>query len=1156
MRRWRRWIFGALALLLPALAVFLLGTGQGLRTLARLASHAAGGVVTIGSASGTLLGPLELHDLRYDDGVDAVTIARLWLSWHPGDLLHGAIRVAAVHGTDVRIDIGPGDGAPLPLIPFSLPLPLTIETVTADNLAIRFEGDEVLTGGTGRVQAIAWQGQAITMADIVLATATAELRARGQMRTEAGYPLDLSFDYTWAPEGYGRMNGSGTVRGPFDALACEATQTTPFAARLEGTLLELSAATTWKARLTSERFALAAINRGWGRTHFADVAIEGQGSLDDYALQVRGRVAHGERGDRWADLRGTLAGNWDGFAVSDLHLHRGEAELAGAGRIGWTPFFTWQADLTAAHLDPALLFPGWPGDLQGRLLTEGGWDAAVDGQWRLEGWRGVLRGFPLTVQGEAHLRDSRLQVRDLALTSGRSTVRLQGETGEAMEFDFLLDSDNLAELWPEATGRVSARGKVSGKVAEPRLAASLTGERIGVGANRADRLALDMDSVLSMDGRLGATLKAEGVALAGLILDSGQIDVQGTGRTHAVTLQGRGNDLAASLRLKGGVTDQGWQGALDRTALSSSRFGDWRQDRPAAITLHGDRAAMQPFCLSTTPAGTVCVEGSWIRATQAWQGRGSATGLPLVLLADISGAQWPLEGQLAATVDLTGQQGRLLAGRLGASTSGMRMRVEGGDGAPQELQWRTSQFEGTYDAGRLRATLASELLDGSRLHLEVAQEGVTLPGTDLLTHPLTGSARLQWNNLAPLTALADRMCVFSGALLGTVSVSGTVAAPILAGAIDLDKGQAEIPQLGITLSPLRLTLKGDAGRLRLAASARSGEGDLRAESTLDLTRPEHWRAASLTVTGANFQAADLPGLELRLSPDLRVAMVKDRAEVAGTVVIPRARIATINLEEGIAPSGDMVIVDDGTGGGPVSAGWPLHAVVKVKAGDDVRVDVRGLRGRIAGELEVTVAPNRPQVGKGVLNVRDGSFTIYGRRLTFDVGRLLFAGGPLTNPGIELRSEKKEDGVTAGMVVDGSLARPEVSLYSHPQMAQSAILTRLMESTSLGGSTRKETGFLGEAASMVGLGGVVPYLQGVKELTRIDDIRLETGQGDEALSLVLGSWLTPNFYVSYGKNLLNESGSFNTRYLLGKGFSIKTETGPSQSGGDIKYEFEH
>jgi translocation and assembly module TamB len=59
-----------------------------------------------------------------------------------------------------------------------------------------------------------------------------------------------------------------------------------------------------------------------------------------------------------------------------------------------------------------------------------------------------------------------------------------------------------------------------------------------------------------------------------------------------------------------------------------------------------------------------------------------------------------------------------------------------------------------------------------------------------------------------------------------------------------------------------------------------------------------------------------------------------------------------------------------------------------------------------------------------------------------------------------------------------------------------------------------------------------------------------------MSLVFGSWLTSNFYVSYGKNLQKESGNFNTRYTLGKGFYFTTETGELQSGGDLKYEFEH
>ena len=73
---------------------------------------------------------------------------------------------------------------------------------------------------------------------------------------------------------------------------------------------------------------------------------------------------------------------------------------------------------------------------------------------------------------------------------------------------------------------------------------------------------------------------------------------------------------------------------------------------------------------------------------------------------------------------------------------------------------------------------------------------------------------------------------------------------------------------------------------------------------------------------------------------------------------------------------------------------------------------------------------------------------------------------------------------------------------------------------------------------------------------IDEIKMETGENDQDVSLVFGTWLTPDLYVSYGKDLIKESGLFATRFNLGKGFSLTTETGASQSGGDIKYEFEH
>ena len=142
-----------------------------------------------------------------------------------------------------------------------------------------------------------------------------------------------------------------------------------------------------------------------------------------------------------------------------------------------------------------------------------------------------------------------------------------------------------------------------------------------------------------------------------------------------------------------------------------------------------------------------------------------------------------------------------------------------------------------------------------------------------------------------------------------------------------------------------------------------------------------------------------------------------------------------------------------------------------------------------------------------------------------------------------------------MRVDGFLKAPRVNLYSRPVMEQSAIVSHLIEDVnSLGGSTRSDTGLIGDTAKKLGMGGLVPYLEGIKQISMIDDIKLD--RDSDSTSLVFGSWITKDFYVSYGKSLTGEGATFTTRYTLGKGFVMETGSGETQSSGDIKYEFEH
>ncbi|MDX9835690.1 MAG: translocation/assembly module TamB domain-containing protein, partial [Desulfobulbus sp.] len=996
----------------------------------------------------------------------------------------------------------------------------------------------------GRLGPATWQGEQLTIDELALVVDTATLRVRGQLRTAAGYPLDLAFDGAYTSEDFAPFAGSGTVQGPLAALEFELAASAPIAAQLQGLVHDLLAEPSWEARVDSDRVALTKINPTWPDQMFTNLHLAGSGTFSDYRAELQTQVANVSI-DRPVELSAHIAGNLDGLTMESIDLSQEQATLSLQGRLDWSPVLAWQAEVVASQLDPSVLLADWPGDFQVRLRTEGQLNDQLEATLHLDELQGQLRGLPLTGTGEAQLHGSTFRVEDFTLASGDSTLRVSGGMDEQVDLAVQLDSANLAEFWPNAGGTLSVRGNVRGTSEAPQLDLTLTGTELALEEHRVKALTLKARGGLWSDAVLEADLQAQQLLLGGLALDTGQAQLRGSVDNHSLAISTEGADLTAGLTVQGGVSERQWRGRVQLAHLMAPGFGSWQQEQPAALVAAADRAELQPLCLSGS-SGQFCVQGDWAGSDGAWQMQATTTDVHLAALAGQVDLDGPLQGLMNATLELAGSGPRLVRGALTTSVADMALVLDLGDGGTQQVQWRTNVLRADYANERLQTVLDSELKDGSRVHLDLAMDRVIVPGDDLATRPLNGALQVELSDLTPLTALAGQLALFSGRLRGDVTIAGTLTAPEVTGTVDLEDGKAEIPQLGITLAPLQVAMRGAAGQLAVQAMARSGEGELQAESVLHLDG-SGVRIDDITVRGDGFQAAALPGLELVVSPDLRITLAEASRQVSGTVHIPKARITSVDFGSSISASDDMVVIDDPDHAAADEPSLPLETTVRLVTGDDVRIDAYGLRGRIAGDLELSGRADRPLTGKGTLSVQEASFALYGRRLQIDVGRLLFTGGTLTNPGIELRSEKRDANATVGLVAGGFLQSPELSFYSHPYMEQSVILTRLLENTSVGGETREETGLIGDVASMAGLGGLVPYLEGVKKLTMIDDVSLETGDGYDDLSLVFGSWLTPKLYVSYGKNMLEESGTFNTRYLLGKGFSILTETGPSQSG---------
>ncbi len=142
---------------------------------------------------------------------------------------------------------------------------------------------------------------------------------------------------------------------------------------------------------------------------------------------------------------------------------------------------------------------------------------------------------------------------------------------------------------------------------------------------------------------------------------------------------------------------------------------------------------------------------------------------------------------------------------------------------------------------------------------------------------------------------------------------------------------------------------------------------------------------------------------------------------------------------------------------------------------------------------------------------EGSYTAYARRLDIQRGRLIFTGGAIDDPGIDVRAQKQFPDVTAGVNVRGTLLQPHMSFFSDPPLPQSQIVSLILAGGSLNSAQNSSN-----AATRPG-GGAARCRSSAPRVG-LPDVSLETDPVANETSLVLGRYLSPRLYVSYGVSL--------------------------------------
>ncbi len=806
---------------------------------------------------------------------------------------------------------------------------------------------------------------------------------------------------------------------------------------------------------------------------------------------------------RWVDdyLSGTLAAEGEGIAAQGLEI--GRLKLAASHQGKGTPFAVRsefrQLAYQGVRAESATLdLDGTLGRHQARLALrwpQGDAEAALSGGYRQGHWTGSLAqlGAEDRIHGSWQLQEpvdlqisaKRVSFSSLALASSRgerlqavaelALEPLQGEVGGSWHRLDLAHADpwlsdmqlagvasGKARLQWLASGEVRMAGhsEISGRLELDDQALVLERALVDVDWNH-QGLAAGLDLMLGSGGTLALGVTSDEPGRLG-VPETGDFDLQ----WKALALRDIQHWLPEEMELAGtsnGELNGSWgdaraghlRGNADLTArlayagtkLEISRADariDWSRQGLSAdlgVELVGG-GRLEGRIASDQPAGLAVPERGDLELF--WQG------------FDLDRLRPWLPPSLEAAGKLAGQaQGRWLPG--------MRLDLAGRSEIREgQVEWQTGE-DGVVTAGIRIAELTwgwrnQSLFGNLALALEDygrAEGSFRLPLAARLPTAIDRagavrakiSARVQEKGL--LSALFPGLVEESrGELALDLEVGGAWRDPAFTGSMSLVKAGGYIPTAGLQLKDLTLGARFAGNHIEVETFAlQSGPGRLEGSGSLQL---ENWQLASYraTLKGTDFQIVNLPELELQASPDLQLEGNPERLKVRGEIKVPAALVAPKQTRTPVVESQDVVLVDAPKQVKPELA-MALDVQVRVVLGDHVLVRALGIDARLGGGVSLFVKGPEEVTARGEIHVEEGAYAAYGVKLDITRGNVLFAGGPVDRPTLDILALRKAGEVKAGVRVTGTPRAPLVTLYSEPQMPDTDVLAYMVLGHPLG-----------------------------------------------------------------------------------------------------------
>jgi translocation and assembly module TamB len=1168
------------ALLFCGFAFWLLSSTSGLRWAIGFTPD----MLTVESFDGDL-SDFSFNNLRLSLDGSIVLIERGSLQWAPFDLLSRRASVESLSIDGVEIELSETKTTTAEYQPWqglTLPIDISIDRAVLNNISVT----SIVSGSELRSPLLALSkielsadvdDSVLKLTELALSAADNLVRLKGEidLSAKADGLLKLSHTLNWQIDQM-KFESNGQIGGTWASINMQHNQVAPASGRVTATVNNaLSDRITWSADLltsarNSQQLMGQTVSLGAGEIKLKGRFFPAQG-LPGLSLDIAGQTSITSADYSQWGVATDLSLIGDELTIDTLSLsqlgQRNPANLSITGEVSHLSRFLEQTDLPAAD--------------QGRVDINGVWSSlswpltsntdSTATQMIADGRVSVVGSHQrytvlASAKGKAYDRDldadinmaligRMIELDTLAIRSGKSRMSASGKIGDHLDLNWSIASPDIGDFLVDGSGPLVSTGRITGQAAKPKISL------------RADSKGLSFAEVsiedisLSAEASLAAANDAVNISLrTGLIrqdqtkiANSVALEIGGRVQAHLISLESSlANNAMLNLRAKGRLFNDQWSGVLSELDLNDSMLGAWALKNEIAIEVAKDIFSVSQSCL-VNQAQSLCIEANM--NAQSTKAIADITMLDLAnlnrfaQLYDLS-----IEGQAEGKLSyLKGpkQVSATIDGYLESSSAVLTWQ----ETSDHELADESLVFESLRasikQADRLQGSIEAILANADTVTAELTVDQV-LESSAFMQAPARGRAMLAIADLSVLPTVLLEAVSLNGAFDAEIDLKGSLSAPEIVASGELKNARADIPELGLQLEELELNVTSDGtSKVDVRGQLRSGNGELLMSGNVDFLNLQAPKV-TLVFDGQNLQLAETPELIIVGDINLTAKLENQLLDLRGGVVIDRAELDFKVPETAVLVSTDVILK-----GQEVNVtSLKQRLKISVDLGTKTNISAQGLDANLLGKLRVFHEPGGILRGEGEITVNNGRYRAYGQDLKINKGRLLFDGGSIEDPSLDLKAEKTVDSITAGVSVRGRASAPRLNLYSSPSMQDDDILSVLIFNKPVGNLGSQDGFTLLRIANSLRNDGTNEVTKMTEKLQRSLGLSsLELQLTSDAPSLYAGKQLSSTFYVGYGYGLLDAAQSLILRYNLSEAWSIKADLG-ADSGADLRYQIEH